>query len=123
MPSQVETYLMSEAHSRFDAGGLKSRPTRSSATRTPGTLKVVRNLRRFTYPDMPALRISRSMVGSSQQVLVERHAKRGQGELAGRTENNRWVNFAGSTALLDQFAQVTITAALPHSLRGRLEAA
>jgi hypothetical protein len=51
---------MSEAHGQFVAGGLKSRSTRPSATRTPGTLKVVRNLRRFTYPDIPALRISRS---------------------------------------------------------------
>jgi hypothetical protein len=48
VPSQVETYLMSEAHSRFGAGGLKSRSTRSSATLTPGTPNVVRNFRRFT---------------------------------------------------------------------------
>jgi tRNA-2-methylthio-N6-dimethylallyladenosine synthase len=63
------------------------------------------------------------MVGSSQTVLVERLDKRGRGELAGRTENNRWVNFPGPAALLNRFAAVTITAALPHSLRGRLEAA
>ena len=42
------------------AGGLNSRSTKSSATRTPWTLKVVRNLRRFTYPESPAARISRS---------------------------------------------------------------
>ncbi len=73
--------------------------------------------------DAQALHISRSMVGSTQQVLVERRAKRDRGELAGRTENNRWVNFAGPAALLHRFAAVTITAARPHSLRGRLEAA
>jgi len=56
-------------------------------------------------------------------VLVERRDKRGRGELAGRTENNRWVNFAGPTALLNRFAAVTVIDALPHSLRGRLEAA
>ena len=39
--------------------------------------------------------ISESMVGSTQRVLVERPSKKDKQELAGRTENNRWVNFAG----------------------------
>ncbi len=73
--------------------------------------------------DAQAQRISRAMIGSTQCVLVERHAKRHRGELAGRTENNRWVNFEGPESLLNRFAQVSITEALPHSLRGRLEAA
>jgi tRNA-2-methylthio-N6-dimethylallyladenosine synthase len=70
--------------------------------------------------DAQALAISRAMVGSVQRVLVARHAKRDARELAGRTENNRWVNFAGPAALLQRFAAVRITQALPHSLRGRL---
>ena len=53
-------------------------------------------------------------------MLVARHAKRDARELAGRTENNRWVNFAGPAALLQRFADVRITEALAHSLRGRL---
>ena len=63
------------------------------------------------------------MVGSTQRVLVERRAKKGQGELAGRTENNRWVNFPGPASLLHRFADVSVTEARPHSLRGRLECA
>jgi tRNA-2-methylthio-N6-dimethylallyladenosine synthase len=64
--------------------------------------------------------ISAAMVGSVQRVLVERPAKKDDRELAGRTENNRWVNFAGPRELVNRFANVLITDALPHSLRGRL---
>ncbi|HEY3809590.1 MAG TPA: tRNA (N6-isopentenyl adenosine(37)-C2)-methylthiotransferase MiaB [Steroidobacteraceae bacterium] len=70
-----------------------------------------------------ALRISAGMVGSVQRVLVERGAKKGHGELAGRTENNRWVNFPGPAAMQQQFVDVRVTEARPHSLRGRLETA
>jgi tRNA-2-methylthio-N6-dimethylallyladenosine synthase len=70
--------------------------------------------------DAQALAISQRMVGSVQRVLVERGAKKGQGELAGRTENNRWVNFPGPPSLLQRFVDVTVTEARPHSLRGRL---
>jgi tRNA-2-methylthio-N6-dimethylallyladenosine synthase len=74
--------------------------------------------------DEQQLAISRTMVGSVQRVLVERFAKKGEHELAGRTENNRWVNFQGPATLLQRFADVLITEARPHSLRGRwLEAA
>jgi tRNA-2-methylthio-N6-dimethylallyladenosine synthase len=64
--------------------------------------------------------ISESMIGTRQRVLVERHARKDAHELAGRTGNNRWVNFAGPAALIGRFVEVTITAALAHSLRGRL---
>ena len=62
--------------------------------------------------------ISRSMVGSTQRVLVERRANR-PGQLAGRTENMRWVNFDGPDTLLQRFATVVVTEALQNSLRGR----
>jgi len=73
--------------------------------------------------DAQALAISRRMVGSTQRVLVERHAKKDHAELAGRTENNRWVNFSGPARLLQRFVDVQVTEARPHSLRGRLLAA
>ncbi|MGA2777391.1 MAG: tRNA (N6-isopentenyl adenosine(37)-C2)-methylthiotransferase MiaB [Steroidobacteraceae bacterium] len=66
--------------------------------------------------------ISESMVGSTQRVLVERPSKRNSRQLAGRTDNNRWVNFDGSQALINRFVDVTITEAMPNSLRGRLVA-
>ncbi len=68
--------------------------------------------------------ISQRMVGSRQRVLVERPAKRNAEQLAGRTDNNRWVNFDGPAddpmSLIDRFADVWITEAMPNSLRGRL---
>jgi tRNA-2-methylthio-N6-dimethylallyladenosine synthase len=64
--------------------------------------------------------ISRRMVGSVQRVLVERPSKRNSRQLAGRTENNRWVNFDGPERLINDFADVVITEAMPNSLRGRL---
>jgi tRNA-2-methylthio-N6-dimethylallyladenosine synthase len=64
--------------------------------------------------------ISQRMVGSRQRVLVERPAKRDRNELAGRTDNNRWVNFQGPASLINQFTDVIITEARPNSLRGRL---
>ena len=68
--------------------------------------------------------ISQRMVGSTQRVLVERPAKRNPEQLAGRTDNNRWVNFDGPAdepkRLINQFAEVVITEAMPNSLRGRL---
>ena len=62
-----------------------------------------------------------AMVGTTQTVLVGGVSKRDAGELAGRTENNRVVNFpAPSRDLVGGFATVVITDALPNSLRGRL---
>jgi len=66
--------------------------------------------------------ISGRMVGSTQRVLVQRPSKRNKSQLAGRTENNRWVNFDGPSSLINDFADVVITEAMPNSLRGRLHA-
>lgn len=67
-----------------------------------------------------AMRYSRSMVGTVQSVLVERTARKDKNQLAGRTENNRVVNFSGPTNLIGEFVDVIITEALPNSLRGEL---
>jgi len=73
--------------------------------------------------DTQARAISERMVGTVQRVLVERTARRDAHELAGRTENNRWVNFAGPATLIDRFADVLITEVRAHTVRGRLVAA
>jgi tRNA-2-methylthio-N6-dimethylallyladenosine synthase len=69
-----------------------------------------------------AAAISLRMVGTVQRILVERTSVKSARELAGRTENNRWVNFIGPTGLLGQFADVAITEPMRNSLRGRLVA-
>jgi tRNA-2-methylthio-N6-dimethylallyladenosine synthase len=60
------------------------------------------------------------MIGKVERVLVERLSKKSSRELAGRTQNNRWVNFAGSPSLIGEFVDVQVSEALPNSLRGRL---
>ncbi|MCH7854720.1 MAG: tRNA (N6-isopentenyl adenosine(37)-C2)-methylthiotransferase MiaB [Proteobacteria bacterium] len=67
-----------------------------------------------------AMAISQAMVGTTQTVLVERLSKKSSRQVAGRTENMRWVNFDASPSCIGQFVDVVITEALPNSLRGRL---
>jgi len=64
--------------------------------------------------------ISQSMVGNIEKILVERPSKKDANQLAGRTENNRVVNFTGHTRLIGEFVNVRITEALPNSLRGEV---
>jgi tRNA-2-methylthio-N6-dimethylallyladenosine synthase len=66
--------------------------------------------------------ISAAMIGTTQRVLIERAARRSAREVAGRTANNRWVNLPGKAALIGRFAEVVITDARAHTLRGRLVA-
>ena len=62
----------------------------------------------------------RSMVGTTQRVLVERASKRGGGQVAGRAANNRTVNFNGEVSLISQLVDVRITQAMNNSLQGEL---
>lgn len=69
-----------------------------------------------------AMQISRRMVGTAQRVLVTGFSPKDPGQLSGRTENNRVVNFRAPnpTELIGYFVDVEITEALPNSLRGDL---
>jgi tRNA-2-methylthio-N6-dimethylallyladenosine synthase len=64
--------------------------------------------------------ISRRMVGTRQRVLVEGPSRKKPEELAGRTANNRIVNFSGSPDRIGDFVDLDITRALSNSLRGEL---
>lgn len=64
--------------------------------------------------------INEAMVGTVQRVLVERPSRRDPMQLAGRTSNNHWVNFAGDPRLMGTFVDITITEVMANSLRGRL---
>jgi tRNA-2-methylthio-N6-dimethylallyladenosine synthase len=87
---------------------------------TPHEAKLARLRRLQALIDAQALAISQAMVGTVQRILIEGASKKNARELAGRTDNNRVVNFAGSPRLTGRFVDVTITAALPHSLRGEI---
>ena len=95
-------------------------PAASLPDDVPAELKLQRLARLQALLDAQQLAISEQMVGTVQRVLVQRPAKRNEHELAGRTENNRWVNFEGPDSLLQRFVDVVVTEARPHSLRGRL---
>lgn len=67
-----------------------------------------------------AKKISESMVGSIQRVLVIGKAKRGEGFLSARTDNNRIVTFKGEDSLIGQMINVRITDVYPHTLGGEV---
>jgi tRNA-2-methylthio-N6-dimethylallyladenosine synthase len=64
--------------------------------------------------------ISKKMVGTTVSVLVESMSRKDDKQVAGRTENNRIVNFNGDKSLIGNFARVEISEAQPNSLRGTL---
>ena len=66
--------------------------------------------------------ISAAMVGTEQRILVEGPSRKNPAQMAGRTENNRVVNFDGGPELVGRFVRVRIVEALPNSLRGEFVA-
>jgi tRNA-2-methylthio-N6-dimethylallyladenosine synthase len=87
---------------------------------TPQALKLERLQCLQRRLEARAQSIGRGMVGTRQRVLVDGRSRKDADELSGRTENNRVVNFAGPARLTGEMVDLTITAALPHSLRGRV---
>jgi len=87
---------------------------------TPRDVKLKRLQRLQAQLEAQSRSISERMVGSVERVLVEGPSKKNPAELAGRTGNNRVVNFPGAADLIHAFVEVKITCALPHSLRGEL---
>ncbi|HET7297533.1 MAG TPA: tRNA (N6-isopentenyl adenosine(37)-C2)-methylthiotransferase MiaB [Burkholderiales bacterium] len=82
--------------------------------------KIERLLRLQAQLEAQARAISSAMVGTTQRVLVQGHSRKQKTELQGRTGNNRVVNFPGPESLINQYVDLRIAAALPHSLRGEL---
>ena len=64
--------------------------------------------------------VAAAMLGSVQRVLVEGISKKDVLELAGRTDNNRVINFKGSPGMIGRFAEVCVTEVVRHTLRGEL---
>ena len=85
---------------------------------TPPAEKLARLQRLQAQLETQARAISQSRVGTRQCILVEGPSRKDPGELMGRTACNRIVNFKGPALLTGQMIDVTITQALPHSLRG-----
>ena len=98
-------------------------PAASLADEVPHDEKQARLVRLQALLEEQAQARNRALVGTRQRVLVERPSRKNAAELAGRTEDNRWVNFAGPERLIGHFVDLDITEAKAHSLRGRIAAA
>lgn len=89
----------------------------------PYKLKQVRLARLQARIKESAAAISRDMIGTRQNVLIQGPSRKDPKQLSGRTENNRVVNFpCDNSQLAGSFAEIEITEALPNSLRGHLVA-
>jgi tRNA-2-methylthio-N6-dimethylallyladenosine synthase len=95
-------------------------PAASLPDDVPLEVKKERLMRLQGLVNRQAARISQKMVGGTQRILVEGESKKSTKQLAGRTENNRIVNFDGHARLTGEFVDVIITEALSNSLRGRV---
>ncbi len=95
-------------------------PAASLPDETPVEVKKERLARLQARLNRQAAAISKAMVGSVQRILVEGVSRKDPKQLAGRTENNRVVNFDGPPRLQGEFVDVVVTEAMSHSLRARV---
>ncbi|MGQ9724282.1 MAG: tRNA (N6-isopentenyl adenosine(37)-C2)-methylthiotransferase MiaB [Tepidimonas sp.] len=99
-------------------------PAANLPDNTPHAVKLRRLQTLQKALEANVARISASRVGTVQRILVEGPSKKNPRELMGRTACNRIVNFDGGPngqRLIGQMVDVTITQALPHSLRGQVQ--
>ena len=97
-------------------------PAASLTDEVPADVANARLQRLQAAINANARRISEAMVGGIERVLVEGPSARDAGELTGKTENMRNVNFAGHPRLIGQFVDLRITEARTNSLRGEVVA-
>lgn len=88
---------------------------------TPQEVKLERLQRLQTLINKQAAEVAQNMVGTTQRILVEGHAKRDVTELMGKTENNRAVNFVGPERLMGQMIDVVITEARANTFRAEVK--
>lgn len=99
------------------------RPNTPAATmedKTPLEVKKARLYELQAAINNQAQIYSREMLGTTQKVLVDGFSVKDETELRGRTDNNRTVNFAGTSDLIGTFVEVKITDVMSHTLRGEL---
>jgi tRNA-2-methylthio-N6-dimethylallyladenosine synthase len=87
---------------------------------TPHAVKLKRLQHLQAVLEENVKRISESRLGTVQRILVEGPSRKDPNELMGRTDCNRIVNFPAPARLVGQMIDVTITQAMPHSLRGEV---
>jgi tRNA-2-methylthio-N6-dimethylallyladenosine synthase len=95
-------------------------PAAEMADDTPYETKLARLHRLQARIAELEQQVSAAMSGSVQRVVVENISRKNELELAGRTENNRVVNFVGSPGMLGRYVDVRILSGTMHTLRGEL---
>jgi len=97
-------------------------PAAEMADETPHETKLARLHRVQARLAELEQQVSNALAGTVQRVLVENISRKSEQEMAGRTENNRVVNFAGSPGMLGRYVDVRILSGTLHTLRGEVEA-
>ena len=95
-------------------------PAAELADDVPLAVKEARHQRIFALQNAITLRKQQAWIDRTAEVLVENLTA--QGQLFGRTRTSRAVTCQGDPACVGQMISVTIEAATPHTLRGRLAA-
>ena len=95
-------------------------PAANLPDETPEAVKSERLKRLQAVLNDNAKAIAQAMVGTVQRVLVEKTSTRDPGEFTGRTENMRYLNFAGHARMIGQFVDVQVTEVMANSLRGHV---
>ena len=96
-------------------------PAAEMADDTPQDVKLARLQHLQAVNNAKADEISRGMLGRVERCLITGQARRGDGFLAARTDNNRVVNVKGDDKLIGQMVNIRITDVFPHTLGGVLE--
>ena len=76
---------------------------------TSQEIKLARLAKLQAINEVSGKAISEAMLGTTQRVLIEGASWKDSNLLAGKTDNNRVVDIAGSAELIHQFVQVKIT--------------
>ena len=95
-------------------------PAAEMADETPADIKMARLAKLQNKITAHSKILSAALLGSVQRVMVENISRKDANEVAGRTDSNRIVNFAGSPRLIGHMVDVTITEVLPNTLRGEI---
>ena len=95
-------------------------PAAEMADDTPAQIKSARLACLQSRIDELEKDVNQAMLGTVQRVQVEGVSKKDVHELAGRTDNNRIVNFIGSPGMIGRFVEVKINQVVRHTLRGEL---
>ena len=93
-------------------------PAAEMDAQVPERIKEERNHRLLNVLEESSMKRNRSLIGTTQEILVEGPARKGDGVYTGRTRGNRKAVFSGSERLVGELIQVKIERATVSTLYG-----